>query len=196
MGRIDKYIQVKSNDLIPSRGSLLLSEPLMGDFFFGRSVILLAEHNEEGSFGVIMNKPLEQNFNEVVPNFPDFNGHLHMGGPVESNALFYVHSFGDLIEESISIGGGLFWGGDIAMIKELILFGKLTSENIRFFAGYSGWSPAQLDEELKRNSWVVTKLPKHNILTFNTTTLWDDILSPLGEQYQYWTKFPKDPGMN
>ena len=196
MNRIEKYVQVKSNDLAPAQGRLLLSEPLMGDYYFGRAVILLVEHNKEGSFGVIMNKPLHQPFNEIVPNFPDFAGNLHLGGPVESNSLFYVHSFGDLIEGSVSIGDGLFWGGELDMIKELILFGKLTPDNICFYAGYSGWSPAQLQDELKRNSWVVTQLPESPILKADAGSMWQELLTSMGEEYQYWTKFPINPGMN
>lgn len=196
MDRFDKYFQIKSNDLSPARGRLLVSEPLMGDYYFGRSVILLADHNDEGTFGVIINKPINQPFNKIVPHFPKFEGSLHLGGPVESNALFYIHSYGEVIEDSVPIGGGLYWGGSIEMIKELIQFGQLTPEKICFYAGYSGWSPKQLDAELKRNSWLVTPMPRHNLLTSNPTTMWKDLLEPMGNEYQHWTKFPKDPGLN
>ncbi|MDP2722762.1 MAG: YqgE/AlgH family protein [Bacteroidales bacterium] len=196
MDSIDKYIQVKSNDLAPATGRLLLSEPLMGDYYFGRSVILLAEHNDEGSFGVIINKPLTQPFNEAVPNFPAFTGNLHLGGPVENNALFYIHTFGDLIEGSVPIGNGFYWGGEIEMIKELILFGKLSSDNISFYAGYSGWSPSQLQSELKRNSWVVSACPTDNVLNFDAGSMWQKLLVSMGDEYKYWSKFPKNPGMN
>ena len=196
MDRFDKYFQIKSNDLTPARGRILISEPLMGDYYFGRSVILLADHNNEGTFGVIVNKPLNQPFNKAVPNFPDFEGLLHLGGPVESNALFYVHSYGKVIEDSIPIGGGLYWGGSIEMIKELIQFNQLTPDNICFYAGYSGWSPSQLQEELERNSWLVTHMPANNLLTSNPSTMWKDLIRPLGHEYQHWTKFPKDPILN
>jgi putative transcriptional regulator len=196
MDRIDRYITIKTNREAPRRGSVLLSEPLMGDYYFGRSVVLLAEHNDEGTFGVIMNKPLEQSLNEAVPHFPNFEGRIFLGGPVEKNSLFYIHSFGDLIEDSVDIGRGLYWGGSIEMIKDLILVGKLTSDNIRFYAGYSGWSPHQLNNELSRNAWIVTDIPDQNILAMESDKMWNNLLSPLGEQYAYWSKFPKNPELN
>ena len=180
MDKIDRYVSVKTNLRTPKRGSILLSEPLMGDYYFGRSVVLLAEHNEEGTFGVIMNKPLEQAFNEAVPHFPSFDGQLFLGGPVEKNSLFYIHSFGDLIDDSTAIGGGLYWGGSIDIIKDLMLIGKLTPNNIRFYAGYSGWSPHQLNAELSLNAWVVTEIQDQNLLGMNSDTMWNNLLSPLG----------------
>ena len=71
MTDIGKYLKIKSNNIAPSRGKLLISEPFLNDYFFKRSVVLLAEHNEEGSFGVIMNKPINTKFNEVIKDFPD-----------------------------------------------------------------------------------------------------------------------------
>ncbi len=196
MKNIDKYITINSNKKTPKRGSLLLSEPLMGDHYFGRSVVLLAEHNDEGSFGVIVNKPIDQSFNDSVPGFPHFEGKLHLGGPIEHNALFYIHSLGDIIDDSLAIGGGLYWGGDVDMIKELMHFGKVTPLNIHFFAGYSGWSPNQLKKELSNNAWVVADMPLQSILTMEKEKMWSSLLKPLGEEYQYWTKFPKNPSQN
>ena len=80
----------------------------MGDYYFGRSVVLLAEHNEEGSFGIVLNKPLDGSFNEIVKDFPDFDGKLFVGGPVETESLFFIHTVGYAIEGSLEIGKGLY----------------------------------------------------------------------------------------
>ncbi len=196
MSGVDKFVKVTSNNLRPAKGRLLLSEPLMGDFYFGRSVVLLAEHNDEGSFGLVLNKPVMQEFNKVVKDFPKFEGQLFIGGPVETNSLFFIHTIGDIVEGSIEIGSGIYWGGDIDIIKEMILLNSITPNDIRFSVGYSGWSPDQLKNELKRNSWLVSKNLDKDILKIKPEIMWKKLLEPLGDDYKYWPKFPPDPGLN
>ena len=74
MTDINKIIKIEANNLKPSKGKILISEPLLADNYFKRSVVLLAEHNEEGSFGIIMNKPIDNKFNEIVTDFPEYTG--------------------------------------------------------------------------------------------------------------------------
>ncbi len=196
MDDLDKYINVSTNNLLPAKGRLLLSEPLMGDFYFGRAVILLAEHDDEGTFGIVLNKPIKHSFNTIVKDFPDFTGPLFLGGPVEPNNLFFIHTIGDIVEGAIEIGHGVYWGGDIEIIKDMIEYGSITPSNIRFSIGYSGWSPNQLQNELKRNSWVVSNGLNKSIFTIDPNNLWKHLLPPLGEKYKYWQKFPTDPYLN
>ena len=196
MKEIDRFIQIKSNDLLPARGRILLSEPFMGDYYFGRAVVLLAEHNEEGSFGVIMNKPVTAKFNEVMKDFPEFDAPIYLGGPVETDSLFYIHTKGDQLEGATEIVEGLFWGGDIEALKELILIKRIETNDIRFFIGYSGWAADQLSTELKRNSWVITRASRQKIFTLDPMSMWEKLLDKMGDTYQYWTKFPIDPTMN
>lgn len=196
MKEIDRFIQIKTNDLSPSKGRLLISEPFMGDYYFGRSVILLAEHNEEGSFGVILNKPVSAKFNEVLKDFPDFDAPMYLGGPVETDSLFYIHTLGEQIEGATEILDGLYWGGDIEVLKELILLKKIDSKDVRFFIGYSGWGAEQLNTELKRNSWVITRSSKKRVLSTDPMMMWEKFLSKMGDNYKYWNKFPIDPTMN
>ncbi len=196
MKEIDRFIRIKSNDLLPARGRILLSEPFMGDYYFGRAVVLLAEHNEEGSFGVIMNKPVTAKFNEVLKDFPEFDAPIYLGGPVETDSLFYIHTKGDQLEGATEIVEGLFWGGDIEALKELILIKRIEPNDIRFFIGYSGWAADQLSTELKRNSWVITRASRQKLFTVDPMNMWENLLNKMGETYQYWTKFPIDPTMN
>ncbi len=191
-----KIVEIRANDIKPKRGRILISEPLLNDYYFSRSVILLAEHNEEGSFGVIMNKPLDVNFNEVVKDFPKFTGDIFLGGPVKSDNLFYIHTLGDLIENSYEIIDGLYWGGETKIIKEMIISGHIKSNQIRFFLGYSGWNPNQLEEELKRNSWVVSNTNTDFMLNVDYHLLWEKSLLNLSKDYEIWTKFPTNPNFN
>ena len=196
MKDIHKILNIKSNNIQPARGKILISEPLMGDFYFKRSVVLLAEHNEEGSFGLIMNKPLNAKFNEIVRDFPDFETNLFLGGPVQSNNLFFIHTLGNTIDDSHEIIKGLYWGGEIEQIKEMIKLGQIEPDNIRFYIGYSGWASEQLDGELKRNSWLVSQLRPSKLLNTRPEELWNLSLAALGGEYAHWTKFPADPSLN
>lgn len=196
MTDIGKYLKIKSNNIAPSRGKLLISEPFLNDYFFKRSVVLLAEHNEEGSFGVIMNKPINTKFNEVIKDFPDFDAQLYLGGPVKNDSLFFVHTLGAKISNSNEIMDGLYWGGKIDEVKEMIMLGLLDKNDIRFYIGYSGWESKQLESELEKNSWLVSAMNTKKLLNTDTDNLWKASLDTLGSDYEIWNNFPSNPEMN
>lgn len=196
MTDINKIIKIKTNKLKPSKGKILISEPLLADNYFKRSVVLLAEHNEEGSFGIIMNKPIDNKFNEIVTDFPEFGGQLFLGGPVSNSSLFFIHTLGKLVENSLKIMKGLYWGGDIESIRELMLLKQINPNQIRFCVGYSGWSSKQLDDELQKNSWLVSGLPAEALMNTEPDKLWEYALKKLGDEYSYWENFPIDPELN
>jgi putative transcriptional regulator len=194
--KIDRLVQIKSNNLKPVKGQVLLSEPFMGDFYFGRSVILLAEHNEEGSFGLILNKSVKTKLSEALKDFPDLNLPMFLGGPVDANRLFFIHTLGERIAASIPVMDGLYWGGSMESVKEMASMNLLNEQNIRFFLGYSGWGTHQLEGELKRNSWAVTRITPQQIFHTKPRSLWNLLTKQLGFEYQLWHKFPADPTMN
>jgi putative transcriptional regulator len=196
MKDIHDILKIRTNDVKPARGKILISEPLLLDYYFKRSVILLAEHNEEGSFGVIINKPVKARFNEVIRDFPEFNATLYLGGPVQGDSLFFIHTLGSKIENSYEVIDGLYWGGDIETVREMIALKVIGPGDIRFFVGYSGWAPQQLEGELERNSWVVSHLDAGKVMTSNPSMLWSQTLKDLGREYAYWTRFPDDPSLN
>ena len=196
MTDIHNLLNIKSNNIIPERGKILISEPLLGDHYFKRSVVLLAEHNEEGSFGLIMNKPITAKFNEIVKDFPEFETTLYLGGPVQNNSLFFIHSLGEKIQDSQEIIKGIYWGGDLEQVKELMTTNQISNDDIRFYVGYSGWGSQQLDEELKKNSWLVSEIEADVLLNTHPDDLWDRTLKNLGSKYSHWKNFPSDPGMN
>ncbi len=181
----------------PKKGNLLIAEPsLTGDVSFNRSVVLIAEHNSEGSVGFILNKPLEYTISDLVSEitvpFQVFNG-----GPVEQDNLYFIHKVPELIENSVEISDGIFWGGDFDRTIELINNGTITRQDIRFFLGYSGWGTSQLDQELTSKSWVV--LPNEhesNILEKSTNAFWKEKMVELGGDYLLWSNAPENPSLN
>lgn len=187
---------METTKLTPTPGKILISEPFLQDHYFKRSVVLLADHGDEGSFGIIINKPINVKLNEVVHEFPDFDGQLYMGGPVKTDSLFFVHTLGEIIEGSMKIMDGLYWGGDIEVVKEMMKLKQITPADIRFFIGYSGWDSNQLDDELEKNSWVVSKTHVDQVIKDNPVDLWTRILKTLGKEYEQWVNYPSDPSLN
>jgi putative transcriptional regulator len=196
MSKISDMLTIKTNNITPGRGKLLISEPFLLDYYFKRSVVLLAEHNEEGSFGVIMNKPVNAKFNDIVKDFPEFDANLFLGGPVKTESLFFLHTVGDKIENSMEVLEGLYWGGDIEQVKEMITLKLLDPDDVRFYVGYSGWGANQLNGELERNSWVVAGTNRNKLMFTDPAELWSSSLKNLGKEYELWLKFPADPGAN
>jgi len=182
-------------DLKPYKGRLLIAEPsILNDRSFNRSVVLLTEHNKTGSIGFIMNKPLDYVMSDLVPEI-DCNFTVYSGGPVSKENLYFIHSVPELIPNSIKIADGIYWGGNFDSVSKLLATKKISSKDIRFFLGYSGWEANQLNEELTEYSWVVTENSHSNILTTNTS-IWKNTLMKLGGAYQIWANAPKNPSLN
>ncbi len=186
-----------THKLQPSQGRLLISEPALRDFYFGKSVVLLVEHSkEDGTFGLIINKPVHLKLNEVVKDFPNIDFPLYLGGPVHPERLFYLHTLGDQIPGSIQVFDNLYWGGDIKKLMELIDLKLVGPSQVKFFIGYAGWEPGQLDREMGENSWIVTQGTLNCILADNPENLWGSTLKKMGNDYAIWANFPSDPILN
>jgi putative transcriptional regulator len=183
-------------DKIPEKGKILISEPFLPDTFFNRSVVYLTDHNPKGSVGFILNKKLDIRICDAVTGFEGWNESLNMGGPVAPDTLHYIHNLGDHIPRSVSVGGNIFWGGDIEAIRELIRKGSVKPGQIRFFLGYSGWSAGQLERELKENSWVIARINSDTIMRSRGADSWKKLLRTFKNKYRVWADFPDSPDMN
>ncbi len=181
---------------VPAKGSLLAAQPYLGDPHFEQTVILLTEHNEEGTVGFVVNKALEINFDDIVIKFPKFASKIYHGGPVQEDNLYFVHRKGDLIPGSIHIQGELYWGGDVDPLKELIEMKLISPEDIRFFLGYSGWTPGQLMDEVKNNSWLILEGDSVSVLDDSPDALWSKIMHLAGGDFALFANGPEDPALN
>jgi putative transcriptional regulator len=102
----------------PTEGSILISDPFLDEDFFRRSIVLLCSHSdEEGSIGLVLNNYLEIDLHEVEHTFPDIQARISIGGPVDTEHLFFIHSFGDAVNGATKISGNLFFGGDFEELK-------------------------------------------------------------------------------
>ena len=180
----------------PAKGKLLISEPFLLDPGFKRTVVLLTEHNDDGSVGFVLNKPLNVKLNDAITEFPDFEAPIYLGGPVQPDTLHYIHTIGDKLEDSIEVKKGLYWAGDYELLKILIETGQVEPNDFRFFVGYSGWSPGQLEDEMKAKSWIVTNAKAKDVFSKEPEQLWRDVLKKMGKGYAVISNYPEDPNLN
>lgn len=178
-------------------GKLLLSEPFMFDENFRRTVVLVCEHTEKnGTVGLILNKPINLRLNDVVEGFPPFKGKIFLGGPVGTDTMQFIHKLGNKIENSLKLAEDLYWGGNFEQLKDMMASGEVKPDEVRFFLGYSGWSPGQLEDELKDNSWIIADASSQHLFDVPHELLWKSIMKELGGVYTTMAGYPENPTLN
>lgn len=174
-------------------GKLLVAHPsLLGDPSFGRGVVLMTSHNNDGSMGFIVNQPTHYTLNDLLPEF-GFEAPVYQGGPVETDRLFYLHSCENL-SGAQALGNNLYWGGDLDELKKALDKAQLAPNEVRFFLGYSGWGKGQLKAEYHEKSWLLLK-NNYNIFS-NVHELWGTIMRDVGGEIALYATAPKHPGLN
>ncbi len=182
--------------IIPKAGQLVVATPLLEDPNFKRSVVLLCEHNEEGTFGFIINRRLQSTIFDVIPDFPAGKMPLYIGGPVQMDTIYFLHNKGNLLEGSIDIGNGIYWGGNFEQLKLSVESNLITENDFRFFIGYSGWSTGQLQVELDEKSWVLADNKYDYTFNVEPELLWNDIVKDFGGEFSLAALFPENPSLN
>ncbi|PZX56967.1 putative transcriptional regulator [Algoriphagus ratkowskyi] len=181
----------------PKAGDLLISEPFLQDENFVRSVVLLCEHSDEGSFGLIINKPSILKLGELVEALDFLDSELFVGGPVEQNTLHFIYVGDKVLDGSLSLGEKVWWGGDYDSLIEKLKLGLLDPDSVRFFIGYSGWGSEQLEDELSDETWIICseKLDEQTF-SFTPEELWKSLLKNMGGEFKVIANYPLDPRLN
>ena len=184
------------NKLEPKKGRLLITEPFENGEFFSQAVVLLCEHNEEGSFGFVLNNYSDIQLHQLEV-LPEFDTRISIGGPVSNKNLYYIHTLGDKLEGSIEVAQNIFIGGEFEQLKKQMELGLVKRNEVRFFLGYSGWVAKQLEGELKQNSWLVADIDDASeIMNVDENNLWRKYMGLQGGKYKAFAHFPKNPGVN
>jgi putative transcriptional regulator len=185
-------------DSEPRVGDVLLSEPFLDDAYFGRKAVLICEHNEEGTFGFVLNNFIALDLNDLMDGLPEIEARISVGGPVKSSSLYYLHSRPEMIEGSIEVVDGVCMGGDFESVVRLLKDGVLSADEIRFFIGYAGWSGSQLQDEIQSRSWFVTRTNRTVIMdtSLPEEDIWKHLVSSLGDDYAHVANTPPDPSVN
>ncbi len=180
----------------PATGILLIADPFLKDPHFARSVVLLCEHQTEGSFGFVINKLFDQTLDELVPESTQKKIPLYFGGPVKLDTVHFLHQFPDLITDAVEIVPGIYWGGNFETAIQLINDDIIDPSKIKFFIGYSGWGSGQLDEELLQKSWLLTEATTRLVFKTGDQHIWRMCLETLGKDFALMANFPIDPTLN
>lgn len=172
-----------TNNLL-QQGQVLIAEPFMADTNFKKTVVALCDYSmKDGSVGFILNRPTNHMMEEVMNDFPEFESYIHYGGPVANDTIHYIHRVGDLLEGSKEIIKGLYWGGDFNKLKFLIKNKVILPLDIRFYIGYSGWTPGQLEEEIEINSWIIDEIDINYPFLDNNVDMWATCLHNKGNNF-------------
>jgi putative transcriptional regulator len=178
------------------KGQLLLDSGELRGSFFNRSVVLICQHDEQGAFGLILNQPSPNKVGEMlVADLPESikESPLYLGGPVQTSALSYLHSNEYLpdanVMPNLSLGHSL---------EELVDLGQSFSstQQIRLFAGYAGWTGGQLEAELKRKAWLTHPATLDIVFRSEPGDLWNEILRSKGWKYRLIGSAPEDLSLN
>jgi putative transcriptional regulator len=185
-----------NNKIKPERGRLLISEPFLPDPNFERTVVLLCEHNDEGSFGFVLNKPSVLKVNEVMDEIAGLASAVFVGGPVQQDTLHFIHR-NVSVANAVQIANNVYWGGDFENLLSLCDTKQILEADLRFFLGYSGWGPGQLEAELEQDSWIVCDFITDQLL-FDTDpqVLWRKTLDSMGGRFSVYSNYPVDPRLN
>ena len=169
------------------KGKLLISSPEIAGDLFDKSIILICEHDANGTMGFIVNKPLSDvslgtiwaNLGYETKNLQLANEDVYIGGPLASNAMFVIHSSEYFIDkktikvcEEISVTGTKEITDDIQKGQG--------PRKILFLLGYSGWAPGQLEDEIIRDSWFVSEKIENLIFGVDYQSKWSNALFLLG----------------
>lgn len=185
-----------SSERSPAAGMLLIAPPILEDPNFRRSVVLLCEHTPEGSFGLILNRPLAVRLADVMEGVGSSDFPLQQGGPVQTDTLHFLHSRGEDIPDAIPVTEGIYWGGDFEALRILIDTAEVSSSEVRLFLGYAGWSPDQLEFEIEQGGWILSELAESVVFDADPSDLWRRTLRRMGGEYAVLANYPEDPRLN
>lgn len=187
--------KIKRNRKKVEIGNILIAEPFLEGKYFSRSVVLMVEHDDKGSIGFVLNKPMIYTTSDLVTEMAGVHFPVYIGGPVEQNQLYYLHTHPEL-EDALPIANGIYWGGDFVRLVEMLKAGDILPGEVRFFAGYSGWDGSQLERELDENTWMIGDITREKVFNVPNEEIWETSMSELGERYRIWANFPRNPIMN
>ena len=178
------------------RGKLLLASPTLLDPNFVRTVVLIAEHTEEGAMGLVLNRPAASTVSEAVPDLAWLTGddeQVYVGGPVAETAVIVLAEFdrpdvaGALVDDDLG-----FIGTDADDPE--VLEGAI--RRARVFAGHAGWGPGQLEDELAEEAWIIEPPERPEIFTEDPDGLWSHVLRRKGREFALLSTMPLDPTLN
>jgi putative transcriptional regulator len=184
------------NMIAPAPGILLIADPFLKDPNFLRTVVLLCDHQPEGSFGFVLNKQIDKTLGELIRDCKGVDLPVHYGGPVQTNTIHFLHQYPELLDGCNKVGEGVYWGGNFETLKALLKNNSINTDKVKFFLGYSGWGNGQLNTELDEKSWLTVNANEKLIFDTPPKDVWKSSLLHLGGDYEQLINYPADPQLN
>jgi putative transcriptional regulator len=177
------------------RGKLLVASPSLLDPNFRRTVVLIAEHGEDGAMGIVLNRESELEVDDAAPSLSELaepGAHVHTGGPVQPTAVVIMAEFDDPGAAATLVVG------DVGFVAAETDFDQLggSVRRVRVFAGLAGWAPGQLESEIERDDWIVEDALPDDIFSDDAEGLWSAVLDRKGGQFALVARMPEDPSLN
>ncbi|ATP56676.1 hypothetical protein CPT03_09410 [Pedobacter ginsengisoli] len=183
--------------LEPSAGKLLISEPFLMDPNFKRSVVLITEHENEGTIGFILNQRSALVLSDLIPELENADYPVYIGGPVGTDTVHFLHRCYNKLNDGEEIAKGIYWGGNFEALKILVNNKLIDPSEIKFFIGYSGWGVEQLKDELNGNTWIVSDTYNADVVfSDDEEDLWREVIINLGPKFAHVSNFPSNPNLN
>lgn len=180
----------------PGPGILLVADPFLKDPNFHRTVVFLCEHNENGSFGYVVNRQYVNTLDQFLPGLEEHKLPVYYGGPVQQDSIHFLHEYPNEIPGGQEVMKGIYWGGDFDALIDVIKSPSFDAEKIRLFIGYSGWEAGQLTGEIEEKSWLTVKATRKILFHENYLEVWKDSLKLMGGEYEMMINYPTDPQLN
>jgi len=181
------------------KGHFLIANPVLPDPNFSRTVVLLCNHDDQGSFGLVINRSAPANAKEIFEGMGvsySPSGKIYIGGPVSPSQVFYLcHSKTPLLELD-AICDGVYLGMSWELLDNLMTRVEDPEKNIRFYMGYSGWGAGQLAGEMTRLSWLTCEAQSEFVFQENEEGIWANAVKSMGKDYEYLIKAPINPQWN
>ncbi len=176
------------------RGQLLIAGPELWDPNFRRTIILIGQHDDEGALGLVLNRPAELSVAEASPpleHLVDRDSPLFLGGPMDKATAVVLAEFAEPERaEVLAFGSVGFLAGHVeADVVHVI-------SRARVFAGYAGWGPGQLENELRESSWIIEPALPEDVFTREPDRLWGAVLRRKGPEFHFLATMPVDPVLN
>lgn len=171
------------------RGQLLVAAPILNDPNFRRTVVLVAEHGNEGAMGLVLNRPTDTSVADALPALAPIAGDedpVYVGGPVSLESVLAIAELDDPADASELLFGavGFVQEPDVSVLRG------------RVFVGYAGWSAGQLEAELEEESWLVVPAEPDDLFSEDPDGLWSAVLKRQGGPYALLALMPPDPSLN
>jgi putative transcriptional regulator len=176
-------------------GQLLVASPTMSDPNFARTVVAIANHDEDGALGIVLNRPSDTEVAEAVPELEGVVGSdevVFVGGPVQPASIVVLAEFDDPTEAAFLVVAGIGLVSDRTGLDRL----ETVTARRRVFAGYTGWGPGQLESELEREDWIVEPALPEDVFHEEPAELWGHVLDRKGGQFRLLARMPVDPTVN